>query len=1056
MGKNRRIAHLADYHARTVTRQDEYLQFNKNLESSLREVNPDVIVFCGDLVHSKTNLSPELLRTANDFIIRLANVAPVHIIVGNHDMNLANRDRLDSVTPIVDGVKGKANHVIFYYKKSGLYEIGDDIVFGAFSLLDKEHFPYLSSGEKKKTRTYVALFHGPIEKSVTETGFVIRDSDYGISMFNEYDIALLGDIHKQQFMNKAETIAYSGSLLQQNFGELPEKGYLLWDVKRGEKPKSKFIRVSSDYGYRTIRFSSDDPEKDIGQLTDVPKHLWLRLLFEKQYEVSDVERATELARKQFKPLRLNRSLFPEKVSQVGGLVSQASDYADHAVQKELFRKYFVNESPETVASVLAVHDEVSSVVSQGDRLFSIKWMPRMMKWSNTFSFGEDNYVDFGDLRGITGVFGKNFSGKSSILDTLLYLLYNNTLRTTRGIDVINVEKDHCAGVFEFSVDGEIFRIRRTTKRKKDGGAEGKVSFEVFRSGDWENLSGINAAETENKIQQYVGNINDFTTTTFSPQGFITKFIDDEKRSRKDLLSKFIGLDVFDTLHETAKERAKDLESKVKLFEKSHDDEKLIELQMCENKERENLVIVEQEIVQVTEKLAKTDEELAVLKEQVIRIEDSLLGLTGEGIRGGIANLRRKKQEIEIKIKNLQDVLEKNRQSLIDLDDQIISESEIDKIPALKKQIENLRIEVQKLKSDAAALEANRTNGRRKIEVLNLHDWFETTNVCRQCTFLKDAFLARDYIPEMERQLEGLREEERDKISEGRLLSSNLDILEKVETLARNRNILRLKIEKDEEVLVGCDAQMEAIAVKLTDQERLLTKMNEIEKNSDLRDLIEKKSKIKSQISTSLSQLNRNMLTVREELVKARTLREEIESRIREYRRSRIEVEAYRKFIAATHRDGISYQVVSMYLPLINRELNVILENVVDFSVALEMDEAKTKRELVMYISRSDEDRRYLELASGMEKTIASIALRAALSNITLMPRCDMLVIDEGFGVLDPENLSGLSDLFIHLRTLFPLIIIISHIEGMSDICDNVIMVERNNGESKIVCQQPLL
>ena len=92
----------------------------------------------------------------------------------------------------------------------------------------------------------------------------------------------------------------------------------------------------------------------------------------------------------------------------------------------------------------------------------------------------------------------------------------------------------------------------------------------------------------------------------------------------------------------------------------------------------------------------------------------------------------------------------------------------------------------------------------------------------------------------------------------------------------------------------------------------------------------------------------------------------------------------------------------------------------------------------------------------MEKTIASIALRAALSNITLMPRCDMLVIDEGFGVLDPENLSGLSDLFIHLRTLFPLIIIISHIEGMSDICDNVIMVERNNGESKIVCQQPLL
>ena len=40
-----------------------------------------------------------------------------------------------------------------------------------------------------------------------------------MKMFKDYDLALLGDIHKRQFINKEETIAYCGSLIQQNHGE---------------------------------------------------------------------------------------------------------------------------------------------------------------------------------------------------------------------------------------------------------------------------------------------------------------------------------------------------------------------------------------------------------------------------------------------------------------------------------------------------------------------------------------------------------------------------------------------------------------------------------------------------------------------------------------------------------------------------------------------------------------------------------------------------------------------------------------------------------------------
>ena len=83
-------------------------------------------------------------------------------------------------------------------------------------------------------------------------------------MFKDYDLALLGDIHKRQFLNKEETIAYCGSLIQQNHGEDIGKGYLLWDVP---KRKSTYIEIPNDYGYYTINIDNGK----LPDLSDLPK-----------------------------------------------------------------------------------------------------------------------------------------------------------------------------------------------------------------------------------------------------------------------------------------------------------------------------------------------------------------------------------------------------------------------------------------------------------------------------------------------------------------------------------------------------------------------------------------------------------------------------------------------------------------------------------------------------------------------------------------------------------------------------------------------------------------
>jgi exonuclease SbcC len=91
----------------------------------------------------------------------------------------------------------------------------------------------------------------------------------------------------------------------------------------------------------------------------------------------------------------------------------------------------------------------------------------------------------------------------------------------------------------------------------------------------------------------------------------------------------------------------------------------------------------------------------------------------------------------------------------------------------------------------------------------------------------------------------------------------------------------------------------------------------------------------------------------------------------------------------------------------------------------------------------------LEMCSGMEKFISGLAIRVALINICGLPRPNFLVIDEGFGTLDADNLSSLFMMMQYLKTQFDFIWVISHLEQMRDIVDGLIEIKKENGFSKI-------
>src|SRR3990167_204695 len=100
----------------------------------IREEKPDVIVHCGDLLHSKTQLSPEAVQLASEFLKTLADIAPLYVIPGNHDLVLKNANRLDAITPIVEALQHSNIH---YLKKAQEVFIGDNICLNALSMADE-------------------------------------------------------------------------------------------------------------------------------------------------------------------------------------------------------------------------------------------------------------------------------------------------------------------------------------------------------------------------------------------------------------------------------------------------------------------------------------------------------------------------------------------------------------------------------------------------------------------------------------------------------------------------------------------------------------------------------------------------------------------------------------------------------------------------------------------------------------------------------------------------------------------------------------------------------
>ncbi len=192
------VIHLADYHCRTFKMHDEYNDFNNKFYEEAEKAFSGLereetrIVIVGDLVHQKITVSNEQLLLVAKFLDKCSKIAPLIVVAGNHDLLENNKDRMDSITPIIELLDNKD---ISYYKESKCY-IDENIIWCNYSIFDDNKRPNIEEAREiyGTDKKYIGLYHAPIQGCKTDMGFTINHGA-ALEHFIGCDAVLLGDIH---------------------------------------------------------------------------------------------------------------------------------------------------------------------------------------------------------------------------------------------------------------------------------------------------------------------------------------------------------------------------------------------------------------------------------------------------------------------------------------------------------------------------------------------------------------------------------------------------------------------------------------------------------------------------------------------------------------------------------------------------------------------------------------------------------------------------------------------------------------------------------------------
>jgi DNA repair exonuclease SbcCD ATPase subunit len=681
--------------------------------------------------------------------------------------------------------------------------------------------------------------------------------------------------------------------------------------------------------------------------------------------------------------------------------------------------------------VLSINNMVENKMSGDEENQSQfkKWYIRNIEFSNFLSYGENQKLDFDKLNGIVVVESDppNFGGKTVLtVDLLMFLFFNETTKTTKAEEIFNrysnKDKVHVKG--EITIDGEDYVIVRNIERKISKKNEWNVKteldfFKKLSDGTLLNFTGEQRRETESFIKNSIGTKEDFLTTILTTGSNLEDLLEAKPTSRGQVLSRFMGLEFLKRKEEVAKEIYGDF-SKQKISNIYSSEQLKSEIET----HQESILELNVQIKNNEQSLFNVND--AITKGKSYR--DDMLKKKHTNINHELSLLKPDKTRVEI-----QEIEKDKNGFLLKISEiKVVEPSEFyyeNKHDEVKEQYNEVYKETIKLDTEIESIT------KLKSEV-------EGGIKCSHCGIeLMNASITNAKITE----LDGLIVQKNTKTTLMHVLSSKeqsfVQLKKEFDEYEKNKLIK----EKYELSVESCNLKIESLNDKIKRWEEIQDKIQENQKidslliKADIRldDLEIQRRTISNSITTSESSIKSFEEKIDLNKNKIETIKEE-------EKKDKI----YKIYLEIYGKNGISKMIMKTMMPLINSELQRLMEDSCYFKLEVRIND-KNEVEFIMTDNETGIEK-LMTSGSGFEKTISSLALRSVLTKISSLPKPNLVVLDEVFGKIANDNLEMVYEFFTKIKDYFEKIFVISHNSIVGTWGDHVVKIKKENNFSKVL------
>jgi DNA repair exonuclease SbcCD ATPase subunit len=288
-------------------------------------------------------------------------------------------------------------------------------------------------------------------------------------------------------------------------------------------------------------------------------------------------------------------------------------------------------------------------------------------------------------------------------------------------------------------------------------------------------------------------------------------------------------------------------------------------------------------------------------------------------------------------------------------------------------------------------------------------------------------------------------------------SLNKVILEIATLDAQEKSFTQLKkdfdeYEKNKLIKEKFEVSLEAQKLKLEKAKDTLKRYEDsqekIKKNQDIdAKLIKAQMRIDELINQKRNferQQTQNSNLISNLKIKIQKNQELIEKIKEEFEKEKL----YKVYLELFGKNGISKIIMKTMMPLINQELQRLLQDSCHFNLEIRIND-KNEVEFMM-IDSSTGIEKLMASGSGYERTIASMALRAVLTKICSLPKPNIIIMDEVFGKISNENLEMVGEFFTKIKEYFEKIFVITHNPLVSNWADNIVKIKKEENISKVL------